>query len=63
MIRLFIYLSFQAISCHYADSACEYIECDNTVQDFISKEVTAVFKRKTGLQDARFQVQSYVKIY
>ncbi len=47
----------KAISCHYADSACEYIECDNSIQDFISKEVTAVFRRKTGIEDARFQVR------
>ncbi|CAF3748023.1 unnamed protein product [Rotaria socialis] len=45
----------KAISCHYADSACEYIECDNTLQSYISKEVTAIFKRKTGIEDARFQ--------
>ncbi len=47
----------KAISCHYADSACEYIECDNSIQDFISKEVTAVFRRKTGIEEARFQVR------
>ncbi len=47
----------QAISCHYADSACEYIECKDSVQDFISKEVTAVFRKKTGIQDARFEVR------
>ena len=45
----------QAISCHYADSACEYIECDH-VQELISKEVTAVFRRRTGIENARFQV-------
>jgi len=45
----------KAISCHYADSACEYIDCDNTVQDFISKEVTAVFRKKSKNENARFQ--------
>lgn len=45
----------KAISCHYADSACEYINCDNTLQDFISKEVTAIFRRKSKIEDARFE--------
>ncbi|CAF0832201.1 unnamed protein product [Adineta ricciae] len=45
----------KAISCHYADSACEYIECKDGVQDFISKEVTDIFRKKTGLQDAQFE--------
>ena len=49
----------QAISCHYADSECEYIECDH-VQDLISKEVTAVFRRRTGIEDAKFQVNFFL---
>ncbi|CAF1230729.1 unnamed protein product [Rotaria sp. Silwood1] len=44
----------KSISCHYADSACEYIECDG-VQELISKEVTEVFKKRTGAEDARFE--------
>ena len=51
----------QAISCHYADSACDYIECEG-VQDLISKEVTAIFKKRTGVEDARFQVRLSVLI-
>jgi len=44
----------KAISCHYADSGCEYIECEG-VQDLISKEVTAIFKKRVGDENARFQ--------
>ncbi|CAF2540198.1 unnamed protein product [Rotaria sp. Silwood2] len=44
----------KSISCHYADSACEYIECDGR-QELISKEVTAIFKKRTGAEDARFE--------
>ncbi|CAF0729334.1 unnamed protein product [Rotaria sordida] len=44
----------KAISCHYTDSASEYVECDNTVQDFISKEITAIFRKRTGIEDAGF---------
>ncbi|CAF4276852.1 unnamed protein product [Adineta steineri] len=45
----------KAISCHYADSACEYIEVENSVQDYISKEITAIFRKKTGIENARFE--------
>ena len=55
LIYLFEFF-FQAISCHYADSACEYIQCDS-VQELISKEVTAVFRKRTGIEDARFEVR------
>jgi len=44
----------KAISCHYADSASEYIEC-GSVQELISKEVTAIFRRKSGMEDAKFE--------
>ncbi|CAF3682507.1 unnamed protein product [Rotaria sordida] len=44
----------KSISCHYADSAGEYVECDGR-QELISKEVTAVFKKRTGVEDARFE--------
>lgn len=44
----------KAISCHYAASECEYIECEG-VQEWISKEVTAIFRKKTGMEDGRFQ--------
>jgi len=44
----------KAISCHYADSACEYIECDHR-QELISKEVTQIFRKRTGIDTATFQ--------
>ncbi|CAF4745095.1 unnamed protein product [Rotaria socialis] len=44
----------KAISCHYAGSECEYVECGD-IQDLISKEVTAIFKKRTGIQEARFE--------
>jgi hypothetical protein len=48
--------TFQAISCHYAASECDYIECDG-VQELISKEVLAIFEKRTGVADAQFQVR------
>jgi len=44
----------KAISCHYADSGCEYVNCGD-VQDLISKEVVAIFKKRTGFDEARFE--------
>ena len=52
------FICLKAISCHYADSSCEYVECDD-VQDLISKEITAIFKKRTGLDDAHFQVKLF----
>lgn len=43
----------KAISCHYADSACEYIECDHR-QELISKEATQIFRKRTGIDNATF---------
>lgn len=51
--------SIQAISCHYAASECNYVDCEG-VQEWISKEVTAVFKKRTGIEDAQYQVRKTV---
>lgn len=45
----------KAISCHYADSGCEYIDCEDDIQGLISKEAMEVFRRRTGDDTARFQ--------
>lgn len=39
----------KAISCHYADSECEYIDVVGTIQEDFKKEVEAIAARKAGL--------------
>ncbi|XP_066991597.2 phytanoyl-CoA dioxygenase, peroxisomal-like isoform X1 [Anabrus simplex] len=43
----------KAISCHYADSACEYIEVRGTSQENIANEVSALAKRRGYDMDFR----------
>jgi phytanoyl-CoA hydroxylase len=38
----------KAISCHYADSACEYIDLTATQQEEFKKEVEEIARSKTG---------------
>ena len=39
----------KAISCHYADSACEYIEVVGTVQEDFKNEVEKIAAKRVGL--------------
>jgi len=40
----------KAISCHYADSNCYYIDVKGTIQEGIAKEVQEVAKRKMNIE-------------
>ena len=39
----------KAISCHYADSGCEYIDVVGTIQEDFKNEVEKIAARKAGL--------------
>lgn len=39
----------KAISCHYADAGCEYIDVVGTIQEDFKREVEEIATRKAGL--------------
>lgn len=44
----------KAISCHYANENCHYIDVKGTVQEDIAKEVKSIMDRKIGASDLDF---------
>lgn len=46
---------FQAISCHYAASDCNYIDVAGTSQNTIASEVDEIVKRR-GVHGLKFEV-------
>ena len=47
---------FQAISCHYAGSQCQYIDVSGTTQEVIATEIEELAKKRVG-QDVEFTFQ------
>lgn len=47
----------QAISCHFANGHCEYVDVDGTLQEGVAKEVVAVAERRLKGAEIKFKVQ------
>ncbi len=51
-------VSFQAISCHFASSNCDYIDVSGTTQETIATEVKELAKKRVGPDaDITYQVR------
>ncbi|XP_040091742.1 phytanoyl-CoA dioxygenase, peroxisomal-like, partial [Oryx dammah] len=49
----------KAISCHFADANCHYIEMEGTNQENIGKEVVNMVRKKHGFKDITLKVCLY----
>ena len=50
------YSTLQAISCHYANSNCYYIDVRGTTQEVIAKEVLDIAAKRLGTSEVTYQV-------
>ena len=50
------YSTLQAISCHYANSNCYYIDVRGTTQEVIAKEVLDIATKRLGTSEVTYQV-------